>query len=96
GTDIYGQISQRVFERTRDARLALEQLRARADGVDLLGDEARAALQAETSALGERDTALAAEVATVQAHWQWRADLVQAEQTHAAAVARRQAADAAW
>ena len=96
GTDIYGQISQRVFERTRNARLALEQLRARADGVDLLGDEARAALQAETSALGERDTALAAEAATVQAHWQWRADLVQAEQTHAAAVARRQAADAAW
>ena len=96
GTDIYGQISQRVFERTRDARLALEQLRARADGVDLLGDEDRAALQAETAALGERDTVLAAEAATVQAHWQWRADLAQAEQTRDAAAARRQAAEAAW
>ncbi|MBV8247387.1 MAG: AAA family ATPase, partial [Comamonas sp.] len=36
GTDIYGQISQAVFERARDARQALERNQAQADGVQLL------------------------------------------------------------
>lgn len=39
GTEIYGQISQLVFEQHRDAKVALEHLRAKADGVNLLSSE---------------------------------------------------------
>jgi exonuclease SbcC len=41
GTDIYGQISQRVFEQTREVKTALDHLRAKAEGVELLSDEQR-------------------------------------------------------
>ena len=51
GTEIYGQISQAVFERARDARQALERLQAQADGMQLLSPEAHAALQAEAEVI---------------------------------------------
>jgi exonuclease SbcC len=58
GTDIYGQISQRVFEQTREAKVSLDQLRARADGVELLSDEQRQQLQAEAAQLSAQEAAL--------------------------------------
>ena len=36
GSEIYGRLSQRVFEQAREARQQLEQWQARADGVELL------------------------------------------------------------
>ena len=61
GTDIYGQISQRVFEQTREVKAELEQLRARADGVELLSDEQRQQLQAEAAQLSEQEAALSSQ-----------------------------------
>lgn len=42
GSEVYGLISQRVFEHARAARQALAEQHARADGVQLLSAEARA------------------------------------------------------
>ena len=75
GTDIYGQISQRVFEQTREAKVSLDQLRARADGVELLSDEQRQQLQAEATQLSAQETALNSQQQQVQQQRQHVLDL---------------------
>src|SRR3990167_3006944 len=94
GTDIYGQISQRVFEQTREVRGTLDQLRARAAGVELLGDEQRSQLQLEAERLGDEDVRLNAEQAELQRQRQWRDDLAKAQsQQHSTALAEQRARD---
>src|SRR6202012_5573710 len=66
GTDIYGQISQRVFERAREEKIALEALSARADGVELLDEAKRAALDQEALELAGKETALAGQQVGLQ------------------------------
>ncbi|MDX1296852.1 MAG: AAA family ATPase [Pseudomonas sp.] len=78
GTDIYGQISQRVFEQTREARVSLDQLRARADGVELLSDEQRQQLKAEAAQLSEQETALHSQQQDGQQQRQHMLDLAKA------------------
>ena len=39
GTEIYGQISKRVFEKQKESGHVLDMLKARSDGVELLNDE---------------------------------------------------------
>ncbi|MDH4555226.1 exonuclease subunit SbcC [Pseudomonas sp. BN417] len=75
GTEIYGRISQRVFERTREVKAGLDQLRARAEGVELLNDETRAALQQEAAALGGEEQQLQVRQAHLQRQRQWRDEL---------------------
>lgn len=95
GTEIYGDISRRVFEQAREARNALDQLKARADGVELLGDDQRTAMQADASRIEAELADLQQHHQQTQALRQWRLDLAQGEQDIAAATARQQAADAA-
>ncbi len=72
GTEIYGEISRTVFEKARDAKQALDQLKARANGVALLSADQQQAMQAEitnwTQALDELQTAY--DTATTQRQWQ--------------------------
>ncbi|HSX89282.1 MAG TPA: SbcC/MukB-like Walker B domain-containing protein [Pseudomonas sp.] len=75
GTDIYGQISQRVFEQTREAKSLLDQLRAKASGVELLSDEQRQQLSAEAERLRGEEARLAAEQTELQRQRQWRDEL---------------------
>lgn len=84
GTDIYGQISQRVFEHTREVKIALDQLRAQAAGVELLSDEQRAALQAEALERQAEEALLSARLGQLQAQRQWCEDLAKAEQQQGA------------
>ncbi len=72
GTDIYGQISQRVFEQTREVKVALDQLRAKAEGVELLSDEQRGELSIETEQLAQDEQRLTQQQASAQAQQQWR------------------------
>lgn len=80
GTDIYGLISQKVFEQARQAREQLAQIKARADGMELLAPEARAAMVAQAATLQEQAQALQAQQQQSQAQRQWRLQLGQAEQ----------------
>ncbi len=95
GTEIYGQISQKVFERAREARQQLDQLRAQADGVQLLAPEAREALQAQAGQLQSEQAALLQELECLQAQRQWQqrlaeaAQAVEAAQTQCAQAAQR-------
>lgn len=80
GTEIYGLISQRVFERTRDVRGALDQLRARAEGVELLSSEQREALEQQNHQALLQEASLQGRQVALQAQHRWREDLGRAEQ----------------
>ncbi|MGE8498196.1 MAG: AAA family ATPase [Pseudomonas sp.] len=92
GTDIYGQISQRVFEQTREAKVALDQLRARAEGVELLDAEQRQVLSEEAARLATEDTETQGQLAEAARQRQWLTDLGRAEQQVASAAAQVEAA----
>ncbi|ROS04729.1 exonuclease SbcC [Sinobacterium caligoides] len=49
GTEVYGQLSMQAYERRRDEKEALELLRARLEGVALLGQEERQLLTEQLS-----------------------------------------------
>ena len=88
GSEIYGEISRRVFEQARAARQALEQLKARAEGVELLDESRRAEMAAGIARLESRLAACRGEIATLQTRRQWRLDLAQAGQEARSAEAR--------
>jgi exonuclease SbcC len=75
GTDIYGRISQRVFEHSRDARETLARLDARAEGLALMSEERRAELLAEAGALGAQLEPVERELAATHKLRQWRQGL---------------------
>jgi exonuclease SbcC len=94
GTDIYGQISQRVFEQTREAKAALDQLRAKASGVELLSEEQRAELQAQAEQLAMDEAALGAQQTEVQRQRRWCEELDKTQaQLHASQQAEKTAQD---
>lgn len=99
GTEIYGEISSKVFEQARDARSQLDQLKARADGVELLPAERSAAMHTELHAWTQALAEVQKTQVTAAAQRQWHIDLahgahaVQAAQAdQAQAVAAQQAA----
>ncbi|MBU2155301.1 MAG: exonuclease subunit SbcC [Gammaproteobacteria bacterium] len=84
GTDIYGQISQRVFEQCREVKVALDQLRAKAEGVELLSDEQRIELQTQAEQLAMDDAALGTQQAELQRQRRWCEELSKTQtQLHA-------------
>jgi len=96
GTEIYGDISRKVFEQAREAKSQLDQLKARADGMELLSEDQRTEMQAE---VGHLDTQLAdvqRRHQQTQAQRQWRIDLVEREQEVKTAADKQQEADDAW
>jgi exonuclease SbcC len=95
GTEIYGEISRKVFEQAREAKSQLDQLKARADGMELLSDEQRAAMQKEAARLDTQLADLQRRHQQTQAQRQWRLDLMQGEQEIKTAETRQQEADAA-
>ena len=94
GTEIYGQISQRVFERTREVKTALDQLRARATGVELMDEEQRVALQDEAEHLQREDTRLHAMQGELQRQRQWHEELDKAQARQQQALLSHQQAEA--
>ena len=80
GTEIYGEISKRVFEQTREAKQQLDQLKARADGVELLSAEQRAAMQGDVDRWGTELAGVLTAHQTVQAQRQWQLALAHSAQ----------------
>ncbi len=95
GTEIYGEISRQVFERARDARQQLDQLKAHADGVELLPAERIAAMQEEIQAWTLALDAVKVAHATTAGHRQWHIDLARAAQGVEAAEASQRQSTAA-
>jgi exonuclease SbcC len=92
GTDIYGQISQRVFEQTREVKVALDQLRAKAEGVELLGEAQRQELQVEAQNLLADERELLREQQQLQLQRQCGEDLAKAQSQQQQAQQREQQA----
>lgn len=80
GTEVYGQISQQVYERTKAAEQALGLLKSRAQGMELLDETQRAELQAEHQRLSQEETPLLTRQQALQGQRRWREALQQAEQ----------------
>lgn len=80
GTEVYGQISQQVYERTKAAEQALGLLKSRAQGMELLDETQRAELQAEAERLAHEQAPLLSEQQRLQAGQRWREALLRAEQ----------------
>ncbi|WP_339522699.1 SbcC/MukB-like Walker B domain-containing protein [Pseudomonas sp. EA_35y_Pfl2_R111] len=94
GTDIYGQISQRVFEQCREVKVALDQLRAKAEGVELLSEEQRTELQAQAEQRAIEQAALDAEQTELQRQRRWCEELSKAKaQLHTSQQAEQAAQD---
>lgn len=95
GSEIYGDISRKVFEQAREAKSQLDQLKARADGMELLADEQRAAMQTEVSCLDAQLAEVQRRHQQTQTQRQWRLDLAQGEQEVKAAEGKLLEADTA-
>ncbi|WP_353233645.1 AAA family ATPase [Diaphorobacter ruginosibacter] len=95
GTEIYGEISRRVYERAQAEAAALDKLQSRADGMELLADEQREALATEIAELERQQAAVAAQVRQQREHQQWRANVEDTRGAMHAAVDRSERADAA-
>ncbi|MFT5807158.1 MAG: exonuclease SbcC [Moritella dasanensis] len=79
GTEIYGQISQAVFESHNVAKAELDKLRAKADGVNLLNDEQRGEIVTEQSNIETLVTDLMQQQTSLQQQKQWRDQLGKAQ-----------------
>ncbi len=95
GTEIYGEISKKVYEQARDSRQQLDRLKARADGMELLSAEQREAMQSDADRLGKElaDVQSAHQTSLVQR--QWQLNRLQSVQELQATEAKRNAAHAA-
>lgn len=58
GSEIYGLLSARAFEQHKQARIELDQLHARAGGIELLNDEQRMEREKELAELAIQENAL--------------------------------------
>ena len=80
GSDIYGVISKRVYERTAQENQALELLKSRMGGFELLSDELLAELEAERSQLAQQEERITEARDRQLALINWREKLDQAQQ----------------
>jgi exonuclease SbcC len=80
GTEIYGDISRSVFEQAREAKQQLDQLKVRADGVELLTAEKRDAMQGDVERWGNELVGVQSAHQTTLAQRQWQVNLAQSAQ----------------
>ncbi|ATM84870.1 MULTISPECIES: AAA family ATPase [Yersinia] len=71
GTDIYGRISERVFEQHKEAKVALDALHQRAAGIELLNEEQRSVLAQQIEALRQQEQQLTSEQSVNQQQISW-------------------------
>lgn len=71
GTEIYGEISERVYHHYKQAGVALNQLYAKAEGVELLPPEAREQLEKTLTQLQQSEKQLTEQQNTVLKQQQW-------------------------
>lgn len=95
GTEIYGEISKKVFEQARDAKQQLDQLKARADGMELLSVEQREAMQSDVNRWDTELVGVQSAHQTTVVQRQWQLNRLQSAQEVQVSEAKRHAAHAA-
>ncbi|MGA9619587.1 MAG: AAA family ATPase, partial [Serratia proteamaculans] len=71
GTEIYGQLSERVFEQHKQAKADLDALHQRASGIELLNDEQRQQLENQLIELGTQENTLSGQTRQQQQALNW-------------------------
>ncbi|WON76229.1 exonuclease subunit SbcC [Serratia sp. UGAL515B_01] len=71
GTEIYGQLSSRVFEQHKQAKAELDALHHRANGIELLNDEQHQTLENQLSALGNEALSINQQLQQQQHQLNW-------------------------
>lgn len=71
GTEIYGLVSERVHEHFTEKKHALAQLKAKADGMELMDETQRKALETQQTELVKQETATQQQLVNWQRHQQW-------------------------
>ena len=79
GTEIYGAISQQVYETQKEQRHTLQNLCSRAEGVQLLSAEALSETQSQFAEAERQAVVLKAQQDQLQEQQQWRSSLDQAQ-----------------
>lgn len=73
GTEIYGRLSEHVFEQHKQAKISLDALHQRASGIELMNEEQRQAVAQQIDVLGEQEKQLASEQQVNQNQINWLA-----------------------
>ena len=71
GTEIYGRLSEQVFESHKQAKTDLDALHQRASGIELLNDEQRHSLTERLTALSAQESALGKQTQQQQQALSW-------------------------
>ncbi|MUI53342.1 AAA family ATPase [Aliivibrio fischeri] len=92
GTEIYGQISEKVHEHYTASKQKLAELKAKAEGVELLSEEDKQALIDEQTELQANQKQQQAQLVEWQAHVDWWNAEVKNQQQHQQAIEHHQLA----
>ncbi|WP_432470546.1 SbcC/MukB-like Walker B domain-containing protein [Amphritea sp. HPY] len=92
GTEIYGQISERVHQHFALAKQTLAELEAQAKGVQLLSEESQQLLQQESAQLQQQQAEQKVKLSACNAHLNWWLQHDKAQQDKASTEARLLAA----
>lgn len=95
GTDIYGLISERVFEKHKQARIALDTLQAKASGIKLLSEEQRQQWETELTQLCQQELTINVEREQALTHQRWFEQLTQRQSALVTAKTQHIAAETA-
>nr|WP_284473515.1 hypothetical protein [Serratia symbiotica] len=100
GTEIYGRLSEQVFEQHKQAKADLDALHQCAKGIDLLSHEQRQLLENQLTALSAQENALDQQAQQQQQALSWLQQWQQALRQHQAyqrqlSTAQQEQADAA-
>nr|WP_261817330.1 AAA family ATPase [Vibrio gallicus] len=79
GTEVYGLVSEEVYRRFKQHDESLKQLQAKAEGVNLLSDEARTQLQSDASQLQQSQTQLDKQIQLIESQLRWWQDIEKAQ-----------------
>lgn len=80
GTEIYGQLSERVFEQHKQAKTDLDALHQRASGIELLNEEQRQQLESQLVELSSQENALSEQTQCQQRALNWLQQWQQTQQ----------------
>ncbi|MEZ2829467.1 exonuclease subunit SbcC [Serratia liquefaciens] len=81
GTEIYGQLSERVFEQHKQAKTDLDALHQRASGIELLNEEQRQQLESQLVELSSQENTLSEQTQRQQRALNWLQQWQQTQQT---------------
>ncbi|GLR10203.1 ATP-dependent dsDNA exonuclease [Mixta theicola] len=96
GTEIYGQLSSRIYEQHKQARIELDRLRAGAAGMALLDTTARQQLEHELQALTQQENQLHQQLNHLRQQQQWLSQQQRLEQEKNQAIDAQQQAESRW